>query len=433
MGTGTQRARMREAGLYVQDAWRLRPTFTVNAGLRYELQFPFTPLNSSYSTATLADLCGISGVAPDGGCNLFQPGVTPGKRPEFINFGEGVRGYNVDYDNFAPSAGFAWTLGGNGGPFGRVLGSNQGDTVLRGGYARAFNRNGMNDFTGQYQREPGDHHLGEPDDEPGQPRRRRRLPGAAAPGPRVWAGRVPDDAAVPADGGGDGRHQPVRSRHPGAVRRHLDRRRAARPDAEHGGRGALRRHALARSLADAQLQRDEHLRERLPERVPGGPGQPQGEHRGGPWLELPVLRRGHRHDAAADHPVALPRHGEPGRPVAVHLEQFREQHVPRHRSRRSTRTRSASPAACFGNATPAGQRLARRPARRTSGSPIPTCSAAPISPPTTARPTTTRCRSSCAAGCRTACSSPAVTCFGAEGLQLADVAAADVHGGRRRQ
>ena len=153
VGVGTQRARMREAGLYVQDSWRLRPNFTVNAGLRYDLQFPFTPLNNSYSTATMADLCGISGVGPDGRCNLFQPGFTPGKRPEFINFGEGVKGYNTDYDNIAPSAGMAWTLGGGAMP--RLLGSNSGDTVLRAGYSRSFNRNGMNDFTGQYNSNPG--------------------------------------------------------------------------------------------------------------------------------------------------------------------------------------------------------------------------------------------------------------------------------------
>jgi hypothetical protein len=155
VGVGTQRARMRETGLYLQDSWRIRPNFTINGGLRYELQFPFTPLNNSYSTATIADLCGISGVGADGRCNLFQPGVTPGKRPEFINFGEGVKGYNTDYDNIAPSLGMAWTLGGGNGPIGRLLGSNSGDTVLRAGYSRSFNRNGMNDFTGQYNSNPG--------------------------------------------------------------------------------------------------------------------------------------------------------------------------------------------------------------------------------------------------------------------------------------
>ena len=155
MGTGTQRARMRETGLFLQDSWRLRPDFTVNLGLRYELQFPFTPLNNSYSTATFADLCGISGVAANGQCNLFQPGATGGKHPEFINFGKGVKGYNTDYNNIAPSAGVAWTVGGKEGLLGALLGRDQGDSVLRAGYSRSFNRNGMNDFTGQYNSNPG--------------------------------------------------------------------------------------------------------------------------------------------------------------------------------------------------------------------------------------------------------------------------------------
>jgi hypothetical protein len=156
LGVGTQRARMREAGLFIQDSWRLRPNFTINAGVRYELQFPFTPLNNSYSTATMADLCGISGVASDGrSCNLFQPGLTPGKaQSEFINFGEGVRGYNVDYDNIAPSVGFAWTTGAESGILRALLGG-PSDSVVRGGFARAYNRNGMSDFTGQFNANPG--------------------------------------------------------------------------------------------------------------------------------------------------------------------------------------------------------------------------------------------------------------------------------------
>ena len=76
-----------------QDSWRWKPNFTINVGLRYELQFPFYPLNSSYSTATLADLCGVSGVGSGDSletkCNLFQPGNQPGKGPQFVNFAKG--------------------------------------------------------------------------------------------------------------------------------------------------------------------------------------------------------------------------------------------------------------------------------------------------------------------------------------------------------
>ena len=52
LGGSIQRSRMREAGFFVQDSWRVRPNLTVNAGLRYELQYPFTPRNDSYSTVT---------------------------------------------------------------------------------------------------------------------------------------------------------------------------------------------------------------------------------------------------------------------------------------------------------------------------------------------------------------------------------------------
>ena len=114
MGTGTQRAQMREAGLFIQDSWRWKPSFTINLGLRYELQFPFYPLNSSYSTGTLADVCGVSGVGSGDSiatqCNIFQPGSLGGKKPQFVNFAKGTYAYDTDYNNFAPNVGFAWTL-----------------------------------------------------------------------------------------------------------------------------------------------------------------------------------------------------------------------------------------------------------------------------------------------------------------------------------
>ena len=156
MGTSMQRAQMREAGFYVADSWRWKPNFTLNLGLRYELQYPFYPLNSSYSTATLADLCGLSGVGSGDSietkCNLFQPGTMPGKRPQFVNFAKGTYAYDVDYNNFAPNVGFAWSLNDKQGVLGKLLGN---EAVVRGGYTRAYNRNGMNDFSGQYGGNPG--------------------------------------------------------------------------------------------------------------------------------------------------------------------------------------------------------------------------------------------------------------------------------------
>lgn len=157
LGLGTARGRMREAGLFIQDSWRVTPTFTANFGLRYELQFPFYSLNNSYMTATINDVCGISGVAnPNDGerlCNLFQPGNTPGQLPVFQQFKEGTHAYNTDWNNFAPSAGFAWTPGAGSGW--RRLFGRDGDTVIRGGYALAYNRNGMSDFSDVFGANPG--------------------------------------------------------------------------------------------------------------------------------------------------------------------------------------------------------------------------------------------------------------------------------------
>ncbi len=43
---------MREFNFFVSDSWRMRPSLTVSAGLRYVLQNPFYPTNDSYTTVT---------------------------------------------------------------------------------------------------------------------------------------------------------------------------------------------------------------------------------------------------------------------------------------------------------------------------------------------------------------------------------------------
>ena len=157
LGLGIQRGRMADLGIFAQDSWRLTPNFTLNLGLRYELQYPFHPLNDSYLTATVADVCGVSGVNPGGdgasACNLFQPGNTPGQVPTFQRFAKGTKAFNLDKNNFAPSVGFAWTPGAGSGW--RTLVGSEGDTVIRGGYALAYNRNGMSDFSNVFGANPG--------------------------------------------------------------------------------------------------------------------------------------------------------------------------------------------------------------------------------------------------------------------------------------
>lgn len=154
LGNNFARARMNELSFFVSDSWRWRPNLTVNAGLRYEVQLPFKPLNNSYSTATMADVCGISGLAPNGGCNLFSPGARTDHRPQFRQFPKGQGAYKTDWNNLAPNLGFAWTIGGNGGFLGALLGR-EGDSVLRAGYSLAYSRNGTSDFSGQFGANPG--------------------------------------------------------------------------------------------------------------------------------------------------------------------------------------------------------------------------------------------------------------------------------------
>ncbi|HEV3329387.1 MAG TPA: carboxypeptidase regulatory-like domain-containing protein [Bryobacteraceae bacterium] len=84
-------------GLFVEDDWRLKPTFTVNLGLRYEL-----------TTVPQANGNLLGNFIP--GQGMFQVGSS-----QLANVTNG------DHKDFAPRVGFAWDVGGN------------GKTVVRGG------------------------------------------------------------------------------------------------------------------------------------------------------------------------------------------------------------------------------------------------------------------------------------------------------------
>lgn len=138
LGDRVERARQREMGLYVQDTWRYRPNLTLTMGLRWEVQFPFTALNNNYSFTTYQDLFGVSGPG-----NLFRPGVLQGRPTQFVQFKQGDKPYDTDYNNFAPSVGFTWSPDWKSGLLNRVFGSG-GQSVIRAGYSIAFVREGMN-------------------------------------------------------------------------------------------------------------------------------------------------------------------------------------------------------------------------------------------------------------------------------------------------
>ena len=142
LAQNTVRARNREMGFFAQDAWRVRPNLTANVGLRWEAQFPVTSLNNNLTNVTLDGLYGVSGPG-----NIFKPGTLTGSATQFTQFKQGDSAYNTDKSNFAPSLGVAWTPGWKDGLLGRVFGTG-GQTVLRGGFSMAFNRDGINTLIG---------------------------------------------------------------------------------------------------------------------------------------------------------------------------------------------------------------------------------------------------------------------------------------------
>jgi len=147
LGSSVGRGRMREFDFFAHDAWRARSNLTLNYGLRYVLQLPIYPLNDSYSTASIADIWGVSGVG-----NLFKPGVLTGQKPQFNQFKAGTRAYNISWKNFAPDIGVAWHPSIESGLLRAILGS---EPVLRGGFSIAYSRDGMSDFTGLFGANPG--------------------------------------------------------------------------------------------------------------------------------------------------------------------------------------------------------------------------------------------------------------------------------------
>jgi hypothetical protein len=146
-------------GAYIQDSWRVKPQLTLNYGLRWEVQMPFVSSTDTFSTTTLRDLCGISGVGsgPEGRqCNLFQPGNLAGGvfTPTYTAYDGNSPGYNTEWGNVAPNVGVAWRPNVRDGWLAQVMGDPEQATI-RAGFSVSFNRERMDRFTGAYGANPG--------------------------------------------------------------------------------------------------------------------------------------------------------------------------------------------------------------------------------------------------------------------------------------
>ncbi|HEX4945534.1 MAG TPA: carboxypeptidase-like regulatory domain-containing protein [Blastocatellia bacterium] len=136
-GTQVQRARLHEYGYFAADTWRVKQNLTLNYGLRWELQSPLVARNTVYANAPLESLWGVSGAG-----NLFKPGTLTGKPVTYFRQEIDQQPYNLAKNNFAPSFGFAWTPNFKTGFLSKVFGDG-GQSVFRGGYSIAYNRDGI--------------------------------------------------------------------------------------------------------------------------------------------------------------------------------------------------------------------------------------------------------------------------------------------------
>ena len=144
--------------MFLQDSWRATSTLTLNAGLRWDAQLPFTAVNDVMSSATMASVCGMSGVG-DGGtfsrCNFGRPGAAANAAvPEYVQLSSGTRGYDIDWNNVSPNAGVAWRPNVQDGFMRTILGDPEQATV-RAGYSIAYDRQGLDQFTGVFGPNPG--------------------------------------------------------------------------------------------------------------------------------------------------------------------------------------------------------------------------------------------------------------------------------------
>jgi hypothetical protein len=149
-GDLARKSRQSSFNMFVQDSWRVRPTLTLNGGLRWDLYMPFTPADNTWSIATIEDICGMSGTGSGPGgrpCNIFNPHATGGQVvPTFDRFEPGTSAFRTNWLDFAPNVGAAWRPDVQEGWLRRILGDPEQATI-RAGYSLSYNQERIDRFT----------------------------------------------------------------------------------------------------------------------------------------------------------------------------------------------------------------------------------------------------------------------------------------------
>lgn len=142
----TRREKQDQFGAFVTDNWRLRPFLTLSLGLRWDYQGVPGMSNGIYSMPEggMAGLYGVSGLD-----NLFKPGNTPGAPTNYVAAGQA---WAKKFNNWAPSAGLAWTPNSDNFLLRSLFGKNG---AFRAGYSINFNREGLNNYRSLAGANPG--------------------------------------------------------------------------------------------------------------------------------------------------------------------------------------------------------------------------------------------------------------------------------------
>jgi hypothetical protein len=137
----------RDLALFAQDQWRVRSNFTLSYGVRWDYMGVPTVPNGLAIQPAYKDMFGISGFG-----NLFTPTAAPGSQTagvatqNFVSGDTGIGLYKNDWNNFAPSVGFAWSPDFKSGPL-RMLFGDSGKSSIRAGYSMSFLHDGITTFT----------------------------------------------------------------------------------------------------------------------------------------------------------------------------------------------------------------------------------------------------------------------------------------------
>src|SRR5581483_8996613 len=113
-------SRTRYGGAYVQDSFKVRPNFTLNLGLRWEVSMPWYDTQGKIETIVPGEQSTQFPTAPTGWVVPGDPGIPSTLAP-------------TRYNNFGPRAGIAYSPGFSDGVLGKIFGG-PGKSSIRAAY-----------------------------------------------------------------------------------------------------------------------------------------------------------------------------------------------------------------------------------------------------------------------------------------------------------